>query len=122
MFNKTNLVVRIKKEDLLKVLKDNREKHAADYDKATAGFRKLLEKELNDKLKAVIGGKQVKLKFKSIKPVSHLNEYDDVIGMIELSTDAEFEINSQQYKQYIKNEWEWERMWFASNVNNLSAT
>lgn len=121
MYDKNQLTVKIKKEDLLKSIKANRDKHALEYDKAKNGFRKLLEKELRGKLNAIVESKNVKLAFKSVKPISHLKEYDDVIGMLELSTDTEFEINHQQYKQYVKNEWEWERMWYASNALNLSA-
>lgn len=121
MYEKNRLTIKIKKEDLLKAIKSNRDKHALEYRKAKAGFRKLLEEELNAKLKAVVEGKSVELTFKSVKPTSHLKEYDDIIGMLELSTDTEFEINHEQYRQYVKNEWEWERVWHASNALNLSA-
>ncbi len=121
MYGQNTMKVKVKKAELLNALKENREKHAADYEKAKIGFRKVLEKELEKKLQQCRDGKKVELLFKNQKPNSHLKDYDDVIGMLEFSTDDELTIDHQQYKQYVKNEWDWIKHWATSNSVYLSA-
>ena len=113
MYN--TIKVTVTKELLLEKLKANREKHKDDYDKAKIGFAKLLEAELRKKLKDHVEGKKVSLTFKNRKPSNYLKEYDDVIGMIEISTDTNFVLDHTQFKQYIKNEWTWMQDFMLSN-------
>lgn len=121
MFGENEFKVTVKTTDLLETLKDNRGKHAVAYENAKKGFRILLIKELEKKLQAAKDGKKVALSFTNQKPDSHLAEYDDVIGMLELSEDPTLIINHQQYKQYIKDEWNWARSWTTSNSAYIGA-
>lgn len=121
MYNQNNLKVTVNTANLLATLKANRAKHEKNYKLAKEGFRILLIKELEKKLKQAIDGKKVELSFKNQKPTNCLNDYDDVIGMIELSQDEEMIIDHEQYKQYIKNEWDWTAQWLNSNLMSLSA-
>jgi len=109
MYSNNELKVKVDKGELLSTLKTNRQKHHDDYEKAKVGFRKLLIVELEKKLKAAKEGKKVPLTFNNQKPTNNLNDYDDVIGMLELATDTTIELSHIQYKQYIKNEWDWTR-------------
>lgn len=121
MYGQNDLKIKVNKKDLLESLHRNRDKHATDYAKAKKGFVKLLEKELRNKLHDLQEGKKVELSFENEKPKSYLKDYDDVIGMLELSVDNELTLNHQQYKQYVQNEWDWTRNWSTSNVAYLSA-
>lgn len=121
MYSNNELKIKVNKDELVKTLKANRDKHSSDYDKAKQGFRKLLVVELEKKLQAAKDGKKVTLNFKNQKPTNNLNDYDDVIGMLELATDTEIELNHVQYKQYVQDEWDWKRQWSTSNVAYLSA-
>jgi hypothetical protein len=121
MYNDNKLRIKVNKSDLLNTLKESRKSHAAEYSKAKTGFKKLLEKELEKKLADLRSGKKVELTFQNRKPDSHINDYDEVIEMLELSTDVEIELSHQQWKQYIKNEWDWLKTWSLSNANYLSA-
>lgn len=121
MYGQNNMKIKVNKDRLLEILRENRDKHEADYSKAKTGFRKLLEKELEKKLQLCRDGKKVELSFKNQKPTNNLKDYDDVIGMLELSTDEELEIDHKQYKEYVKNEWDWAKHWHTSNSAYLSA-
>ena len=115
------LKIAVDKLVLLEILKTNREKHEKNYSKAKEGFKILLEKELKGKLDALRAGKKVRLTFKNQKPVSYLGQYDEVIGMLELATDKELVISTEQYKQYVKDDWSWKQQWSVSNMDYLSA-
>lgn len=121
MYGEHELKVNVEKDKLLEILKANREKHAKDYDYAKTGFRKLLIIELQKKLKSAKEGKKVVLIFKNQKPTNHLKDYDEIIGMLELSTDKELKLNQQQYKQYVNNEWNWVKHWSTSNSAYIGA-
>jgi hypothetical protein len=121
MYSTVSLKVRVPTETLLSTLKENRHKHADDYDKAKIGFRKLLVKELENKLIAAKDGKKISLNFKNQKPTNHLSDYDDIIGMLEMAADKEIELDHIQYKQYVQNQWEWTHHWSTSNMAYLSA-
>ena len=121
MFGDNELKVTVNQLELLTKLKENRAKHEKEYAAAKEGFRKLLIEELEEKLADAKAGERVELSFENTKPVSHLKDYDDVIGMLEFSTEVEITINHQQYRQYVLNEWDWTRQWQTSNVAYLSA-
>lgn len=121
MFDENQFRVTVKTAELLKTLRSNRSKHEKDYENAKKGFRILLVKELEKKLQAAKDGKKVALSFNNQKPDSHLGDYDDVIGMLELSEDPTLSITHGQYKQYVKDDWSWKRNWSTSNVMYLSA-
>lgn len=121
MYDDNKLKIKVEKQNLLGILKQNRDKHEADYTKAKEGFRKLLRVELQKKLDSLDAGKKVQLTFKNTKPESHLGDYDEVIEMLELSIDSELEITHQQFKMWVKDDWNWKRMWSTSNSVYLSA-
>lgn len=120
MYTKVELKVNVKKAELLEKLKENRALHLEEYKKAKVGFRVALEKELKQKLKAVKAGESVDLSFENHKPEKHLDEYDDVIGMLEFAEDEEIELNHNQYKQYFKNEWDWTYSWSVRNSDYVT--
>jgi len=121
MYDKHGITVNVNKDELMKVLKVNRDKHRTEYETAKAGFRKLLERELEKKLEQVRTGKKVELRFKNQRPESHLGDYDEIIGMLELATDEAIELNHSQYRNFVQDKWEWKHSWSLSNAAYLSA-
>ena len=121
MYGQNQLKIKVPKDELLKILKENRQKHSDNYDKAKVGFRKLLIQELEKKLASANAGKKVALSFKNRKPDNNLDDYDEVIGMLELDTNNIVELDAQQYKQYVKDDWAWSGNWTASNSLYMSA-
>lgn len=121
MYDDNNLSVDVNKEHLLDILRANRDKHEVDYEKAKVGFRKLLERELEKKLENLRAGKKVPLHFKNQKPDSHIKDYEDIIGMLEMATKDELKITHTQYKQWVQDDWHWKNNWMTSNAMYVSA-
>ena len=110
----------VPKDELLKILKANRSKHAEEYVIASTEFRKEAIGEMKANLvKAEEGGKIIR-HLEAERPQSHTEEYDNVIGMLELTLDTKLEINFSDYKQYVKDEWAWSKQWAASNSKYLN--
>lgn len=121
MYSKNDLKVNVDKNDLVTILQVNRAKHASDYETAKKGFRKLLVEELEGKLRAAKAGEKVELRFENQSPKSYIEEYDDVIEMLQMATNNEIELTHVQYKQWVKDEWDWKEHWSLSNIAYLSA-
>jgi hypothetical protein len=104
--------VNVNKEELLAILKNNRDIHQKNYDDAMGGYRMLAEKELKKKLKAVKEGEKFDLYFRDLsEPRSYVKDYNNTIGILEVSNDGNVSITMEEYLKYYKNEWEWSRMW-----------
>ena len=106
--------VNVTKEDLIAKLKENRDIHEKDYNDAVGGYRMLAEKELKKKLKTVKAGEKFDLRFNLSEPQSFVKDYEDAIGMLEISTDLTISITMEEYLKSYKNEWEWSRSWKTS--------
>ena len=127
-FLNTNIMSRInvKREDLIKVLNTNRDKHQQEYDEAYAGYLQLcieaLEEKIvvvNDAAKALKDGPEetFDMYFNDLMqaPENHVQDYQDVIDMLELSEDTKLSVGMEEYKKYYKNDWTWSRSWELSN-------
>lgn len=109
--------VRVKKEDLLGKIKANRESHIREYKEACAGYKdaalaKIDEvfDELKDRIANLKEGHVIELvavHFGLEVPVSYESHYDRAIGMLEMSLDTEVEITSEEYQQYVMDDWQW---------------
>lgn len=109
----------VPKDELLKILKANRNKHAEEFVIANTEFRKEAIGEMNANLiKAKEGGIIVR-HLGCERPQSHTEEYDNVIGMLELTLDTKIDITFGDYKQYVKDEWSWSKQWEIANSKYL---
>ena len=109
--------VHVNKIELIKILKTNRDIHAKDYEEAYGGYRIAVERELKKKLKEVKAGGLFNLHFNNLsEPQSYVKDYDNVIGMLEVSTESDVYVTMEEYLRYYKNEWAWSRSWSVSNA------
>lgn len=116
-----NIIIMVSKDELLEVLKTNREKHRGLYEKAWAGYCKLTEEELVEKLARIKKGRRIDPFFGNQPPVDHTNDYGDVIDMLGMALDDKIELTQQQFKQYVKDDWGWKREWTTSNTKYTEA-
>ena len=113
-------VVNVPIEELIKKLKANREKHSENFEAALVVYHKKVIEVLDEALEAARTGKEYKTYFNLVKPENMLDEYDEVIGMLEMSlgtTSSTIELTQDQYRNYVLDNWSWSKL-FA--VNTLS--
>jgi hypothetical protein len=114
-----NLDVRMSVADLLEKVKEQREKHKAEYEKAIAGWR--------EKMKAVaqriVENAHKISKFPkamddlSDKPHHYLADFDEAIDALEMTKDTEIVLNASQFNQLVRGKWQWVRSFESSNSN-----
>lgn len=109
--------VNVAKETILDTLKANRETHVLNYEKAMEGYKA----EVHDAIQAAThdfneGNLDIAHHFTALdKPVTYQKQYDDVIGMLEMATDTEIELSTEEYRQFVLDEWQWKHH-FLSNT------
>ncbi len=109
-------IIKVKTNELLTKVIDNRDAHKAEYEEALQGFmidcRVRLKKELASLNKGLLPDKH--LYFEA--PENHTDDYDTVIDMLEMSVDEELEITVEQFQRYARDKWDW-----TDNFKQLSA-
>jgi len=108
--------VTIAVSDLLRKLKENREQHVKDYNEALDGWKILVAKELKEKQKTLQKTGDISFQFKSNKPTSYESEFDDIIAMMEWTTDKEVELEQSDFKRYVQNQWSWMNSFTATTM------
>ena len=100
---------KIKTEELLTVLKDNRDDHETEFKealkkwkkKATKALRKAADKAEKDGV--ITENPLAKLP----KPVHYLNSYDVVIDRLYMEVEKTVELDDREFQAWVRNEWNW---------------
>ena len=104
--------VNVRKGELLKVLRDNRETHIKEYESAMQVYKedvlaKLEEMLATAKEEMSKDKPKFKLNVNLAEPTSYVDSYDTAIRMLEMSTDDKIELSNQEFSQYVEDNWSW---------------
>jgi len=109
--------VKIDKKKLLTIVRENKEKHIAEYNESVEDYKRAAVKLANEHLELANTGdlnKIAKIKAMPGAPVSHEKEYDRAIRMLELSVEKEIEVEEDIFNQLVLDEWAWKHQFVAS--------
>lgn len=122
--------VKVETSVLLSKVKANREKHIREYKEACDGYRDaalLKIDEVTASLKRKIAelreGQVIALmgvSFGLDVPQDHSKDYDQAIAMIEMSVDTNIVIQSEEFAQYVMDDWAWRGAWEATKMRYTS--
>ena len=109
MLVRTNLKVRIKKEDIIEHLMLNRENHIDQYEKAREGYLKKVMDKIAKFQEMVIDGQIPDNGFRIglNAPELKSKEYDKAIAMFEMSVDATIELSTNDFDMIVNDNWDW---------------
>lgn len=99
--------VKVDRFALLDIVKKNRAKHEKTYQDGVSVYRKELAEKLEEMLADAKAGKDVAHAVNLCKPSDHLEAYDQIISMLELSLDEEIELDAVEFSRYVMDKWEW---------------
>src|SRR5260370_18692324 len=108
--------IKVKKEELLKVLKENRAKHREIFLEALEGFRKKAITEFEKRLEAAKAGKHFDIAIALTLPQDQTKDYDRAIGMLEMAIEDVVELGEAEYAQYVMDDWRWKHNFLTSNT------
>lgn len=119
--------VKVNTEELLGVVRANKEKHIEQYNEAMEDYKELVIKiaeknvkvAMKNRLKAKAGNITSFERWESLpsQPVSYEAEYSRAIRMLEMSVDTELEIESAVFNQLALDEWGWKTNF---NINAMT--
>ena len=96
------------KEELLKILGNNRGQHRQEFEKALAGYKKAAIRSLEKRIKQLEDGKEgVELYINLPTPRDHTHDYDRVIRMLSMHVDNQIEISERRFDQIVMDHWSW---------------
>ena len=111
-----NIKVTCKKTELLEKIKNNRGKHAGVVAESRKGYIEKAKKVLLQKMEALEAGKIVSLHVNLQPPQDFTSVYDTVINMLSMHTGDSLELEAQEFRQFVEDEWDWSRAFWASNA------
>lgn len=97
--------VTVSKDDLLKTLKDNREKHVQIYKDALEGARAQYKTLLEAEIKKLDDGEQTSLYVNAPEPKNYEDLYTEVIEMLEMSVEDEVTLTRHEFQNYVQDKW-----------------
>lgn len=111
--------VKIQREELIKILKENRKQHIRDFEQNLVDYKSAAIKITNENLRVAITGdlEKISSQFKTMPsfPVSHEESYNRVIRMLELHTEEVIELDHNEFDQLVMDKWPWKQQ-FVSNL------
>ena len=111
--------IKMKRIELLDIVRANKEKHIAEFIEAVADYKVLVLKITKTNLS--FAKSEDLEEFKKIKaipsaPISYEDSYKRAIRMLELSIDDIIEVEEDVFNQLVLDEWSWKRGFIASNT------
>jgi hypothetical protein len=119
--------VKILRDDLAKILRENKAAHDEAYVAALEGYWEQAKEVLKNALAScekqisqhpdVLDRKALQDRLGLVYPQSHGDDFDRVIRMLELSVDDHIELQAFEFDQFVRNKWAWAED-FAASVSN----
>jgi len=107
--------VLVSKDELLAVLRANRDNHRAVFLQAQEGFRERAIAELDRSLADARAGNEVRLAVHLPEPQDHTEDYDREIRMLEMHQEPTVTIRAQLFDQIVMDRWGWSGTFNATN-------
>ena len=101
--------VMVRKDELVGVLKKNRQQHGEVFEKAYGKFMQAVELELEHRLRRIRRGKVVDLAIRLPEPRNMEDSYDRALQMLSMETRDEIELSEQEFQQFVQDDWTWKR-------------
>jgi hypothetical protein len=116
--NVNNMIVDVKRLELIEVLRKNRQKHIEDYKMLLEAFyvnsfnrARIFLEDVGNRITT-----SGQFYFSMIKPTSSEESYDDAIEMLEMATNDTIKLDRASFKKYVKDEWDWKASFNSSKT------
>lgn len=109
----------VKVDELLEILRRNREDHLSIVEEAQANFRERVIARLDSMLAEARAGRVDRLEVGLSIPRNFVEHFDNAIGLLEMTQRAgteEVEISASEYKRFVQNQWNWTKEFNTSNA------
>lgn len=98
--------IKVSKQELIDKITENLGKHQEEYDQSVIDRKQHAIEVLTEQLAESKDGNIPEILTFDAVP-NHSADYKTVIEMLEMSVDNEIEVTYEQFKRYVRDEWEW---------------
>lgn len=113
--------ITMKKDDLLAILRANRDKHRMVFLEAQQNYRKMAIAELERTLEDARNGRTIRRTLTLNAPQDMTSFYNRAIGMLEAHTEDTIVVSDSEYRNYVQDEWSWSQNW-ANNTKTYATS
>jgi hypothetical protein len=110
--------VKVKTDELTRRVKANAKAHRARFEQALEQYRVAMIAELEEWLERARKGENVLRATILIQPQDHTKDYERVLDMLDMSVDDTITLQSYEFSQYVRDEWEWKGQFEAASAVN----
>lgn len=116
-------LITVDKTKLIAILKENKEKHVKIFKEAYEEYRREYIEYLREAMRLAQGPGRVSTPddYPS-EPRCYVKSYDLAIQMMEWSVDETISLSEQDFRRYVKDEWEWTDDFYLSNSSYSSSS
>lgn len=107
--------ITVKVDDLAKKVLENRNAHQAIFQEACEGYRAKALELLEAHVAEVKAGKITRVVVNLPYPENHVDDYDRVLTMLEMSVDSQVTIDEGTFANYVMDQWAWTKQFLSSN-------
>lgn len=114
--------ITVPKADLLEVLRQNLDTHAANVERAREVYREKIIAELDLRLEEAKTGKDIDPGFLHYLPIprDYTEEYERAIQQVGWEVRDVVELEPGDFNRYVRDEWEWGHQFRASTASYLT--
>ena len=113
--NNVKMLTKVPRLKLLETLKSNLAKHSSIVQEARDGYIKKAKLALESRLEQLRKGQLVTLQFTLSPPVDYSEVYKSAIAMLEWNENQFVELQADEFRQLVQDEWDWTDGFLASN-------
>ena len=103
MRHMSSRTINVKKVDLIARIKENKENHIVEYNKAVIAYKEEALKQLADLTKQVGEGK-LGVKLELVTPVNNAENYDKIVEMFEWEVEEVVQLKQDEFNEYVQDE------------------
>lgn len=113
--NNIRMTTKVDRFKLLETLRANRAKHAKIVAEAREGYILKAREALERRLAQLATGQLASLSFSLVPPMDYTETYDNSIAMLEWNVQDEVELEADEFRQLVRDEWDWTDMFLTNN-------
>jgi hypothetical protein len=95
--------INVKKVDLITKIKENKENHIKEYEKAVVAYKQEALRQLRTQLEKVEEG-ALDAELDLITPVNNADNYDKILEMFEWEVAEIVELQQDEFREYVQDE------------------
>jgi hypothetical protein len=111
------VIVTVDKNELLTIIRQNRDNHRATFEKAVKVYTDHLISWHRQQEKRLLKGETAERFISFPVPEEHTDDYDTLISMLEMHRLDQIDLEFTEYNNYVRDNWRWSASFTANTAS-----